>query len=75
MPDSDPPIIINGGSVSIDFDADQLKATGKGKHSNPDKSLRRITIKGDGVDFTADFPTGQGVSIKVFYDNSNNPKP
>jgi len=76
MPEtSDPPIIINGGSVTIEFDADQLPPTGKGKHANTDKSLRRITVKGDGVDFTADFPTGQGVSIKIFYDNSKGGKP
>jgi hypothetical protein len=74
MPESsDPPIIINGGSVTIEFDADQLPPESKGKHGNPDKTLKKIIIKGDGIDYTADFPTGQGVNIKVYYDNSNKP--
>ena len=73
MPESDPPIVVNGGSVTLEFDDDQLPASGKGKHGNPDKTLKRITIKGDGVDYTKDFPTGQGVTIRIFYDNSNKP--
>ena len=75
MPESDLPIVITGGSVTIEFDADQLPAEGKGKHGNSGKKLRKITISGDGIDYTADFPTGQGVSIKIFYDNSNSNKP
>jgi hypothetical protein len=75
MPETDPPIVITGGSVTIEFDADQLPAEAKGKHGNSGKNLKKITIKGDGIDYTADFPTGQGVKIKIFYDNSNNPKP
>jgi hypothetical protein len=71
MPDSDPPIVVSGGSVTLEFDDDQLPAEGKGKHGNPDKTLKRITIQGDGISYTADFPTGQGVKIKIFYDNSN----
>lgn len=73
MPDSDPPIVVNGGSVTLEFDADQLPPQGKGKHANPNKTLKRITIKGDGVDISQDFPTGQGVTIRIFYDNSNKP--
>jgi hypothetical protein len=73
MPSSDPPIVVSGGSVTLEFNADQLKAEGKGKHANQDKTLRRITINGDGVDYIKDFPTGQGVTIRIFYDNSNKP--
>ncbi len=73
MPDPDPPIVVSGGSVTVEFSDDQLKPEGKGKHGNADKTLKRITIKGDGIDYSADFPTGQGVKIKIFYDNSNKP--
>ena len=73
MPESDPPIVITGGSVTLEFDDDQLPAEGKGKHGNSGKTLKRLTIKGDGIDYSVDFPTGQGVKIKVFYDNSNKP--
>lgn len=73
MPDSDPPIVVSGGSVTLEFNADQLPAEGKGKHGNLDKTLKRVTIQGDGVSYSVDFPTGQGVKIKIFYDNSNKP--
>ena len=82
MPESDPPIVITGGSVTIEFHADELLAEvaadglvegkvggkGKTKHTHPDKTLKRITIRGDGIDYSKDFPTGQGVRIEVFYD-------
>ena len=72
---SDPPIIINGGSVTLDFDSTQLTPQGNGKHGNPNKHLQSITIQGDGVNFTADFPTGKGVTITVLYGNGNSNKP
>jgi hypothetical protein len=71
MPEtSDPPIIINGGSVNLDFDADQLPPKGKGKHGNQDKTLKSIIIEGDGISYSADFPTGMGVTISVYYETS-----
>lgn len=69
----DPPIIITGGSVTLKFDSQQLQRNSHGSHYNPDKRLRRITIKGDGLNITQDFPTGEGVTIMIHYDNSNKP--
>ncbi|HEX8502380.1 MAG TPA: hypothetical protein VF659_17490 [Pyrinomonadaceae bacterium] len=69
----DPPIVVSGGSVTLEFDTGQLTPEGNGKHGNPDKTLKRITIKGDGIDITQNFPTGKGVVIRIFYGNGNNP--
>jgi hypothetical protein len=73
QPQQDPPIVVSGGSVTLNFDADQLPAEAKGKHGNKDKTLKSITIRGDGIDFTKEFPTGQGVIIEIVYGNSNKP--
>ena len=70
MPDADPPIVVTGGSVTLKFKSDQLKEQGKGHHHNPDRTLKRITISGDGITYSKDFPTGNDVTIKIFFDNS-----
>lgn len=71
MPEADPPIVVSGGSVNLKFKADEMSEQGKGQYYTSDKALRRITISGDGVDESFDFPTGKGVTIKIFWDNSN----
>jgi hypothetical protein len=73
QPQQDPPIVISGGSVTLEFNADQLPSEGKGKHGNKNKTLKRITIKGDGIDYAKDFPTGRGVIIEILYGNGNVP--
>ena len=75
MPDNDPPIIINGGSVTLQYDSTQLTPQGNGKHGNPNKRLRSITIQGDGINITQDFPTGRGVTITINYGNGNSNQP
>ena len=72
MPDADPPIVVTGGSVTLKFKHDELKESVKGHHHNPDKTLKSITISGDGVNESFVFPTGRGVEIKIFWDNSAN---
>jgi hypothetical protein len=63
---SDPPIIITGGSVTIEFDGGQLKPDGKGKHHHPNKRISRVEITGDGINFDQKTPTGK-VIIKIHY--------
>jgi hypothetical protein len=75
MPDPDPPIVVSGGSVNLEFDDDQLPPKGKGKHGNPEKTLKSITIQGDGINYSVDFPTGLGVKINIFYETSKGKKP
>lgn len=70
MPDVDPPIVVSGGSVTLKYKADEMKEESKGLLRNPDKTLKRITISGDGFNESFDFPTGQGVTIRIFWDNS-----
>lgn len=70
MPDADPPIVVTGGSVTLKIKAAELPEVANGEYTNPDRTLKKITINGDGIDYSADFPTGKGVTIKIFWDNS-----
>ncbi|MDT5293981.1 MAG: hypothetical protein QOJ76_861 [Acidobacteriota bacterium] len=63
---SDPPIIITGGSVTIEFDSGQLKPDGKGKHHHPHKRISRVEITGDGINFAENTPSGM-VTVKIYY--------
>lgn len=63
---SDPPIIITGGSVTIQFDDNVLRPDGAGKLSAQDKKIRRVEIKGGGIDFAQDTPNGK-VKITIHY--------
>lgn len=63
---SDPPIVISGGSVTIEFDKSRLRETADGKHSNPYKRIRRVEITGDGIHFAEDTATGR-VTVKIYY--------
>jgi hypothetical protein len=64
----DPPIIISGGSVTIDFDKTHFQQNTDGKHHHPDKKIKRIEITGDGIDFAEDTKSGK-VTIKIYYGN------
>jgi hypothetical protein len=68
QPVQDPPIVVAGGSVTIEFDSTIFKPTGNGKHSNANKKIRRVEITGDGINFGQDTPNGK-VTIKIFYKN------
>ena len=66
---SDPPIVISGGSITIEFDDNQLTPVGSGKHANPNKKISRIEITGDGVDpIDLNVPSGK-VTVKIHYDD------
>jgi hypothetical protein len=62
----DPPIVVTGGSITIEFDSDTFPPDGKDKHGNADKKIRRVEVAGDGIDFGEDTPNGQ-VTIKIYY--------
>ena len=65
----DPPIIISGGSVTIEFPPSIFTSNGNGKHSNANKKIKRIEITGDGVDpVTLNVPNGK-VTVKIHYSN------
>ena len=70
MSGGDPPIIVTGGSVTIEFDPSQLQQVGNGKHHHPHKKIKRVEITGDGINFAQDTPNGK-VTIRIIYGNDN----
>jgi len=69
MSAGDPPIIIQGGSVTITFDASQLIAAGVGKFSNDQKVIKRVEVTGTGIQNYDQTATGNNVTIKITYGN------
>jgi hypothetical protein len=74
MPDQsgaggDPPIIITGGSVTVNFGTGHgnFQHDGHGKHHNADKTIKRIVVKGGGPDIDRAIADGK-VTIEVHYD-------
>jgi hypothetical protein len=69
MSQSDPPIIISGGSVTIEFDPSIFTPSGNGKHSNANKKIKRVEISGDGITpVDLDVPNGK-VTVRIHYSN------
>ncbi len=64
---SEPPIIITGGSVTIEFDEGQLQGS-NGKFGNQHKKIKRVEVTGDGLNFAEDTPDGK-VTVKIHYGN------
>jgi hypothetical protein len=74
MPDQggstgDPPIIITGGSVTIEFDASNLLPNGVGKLYNAQKVIKRVEITGTGVQNYDQTATGNDITIRITYGN------
>lgn len=62
----DPPIIVSGGSVTIEFNKNTFQEQADGRHRHADKKISRIEITGDGIDFAEDTKTGK-VTVKIFF--------
>ena len=69
MSSGDPPIIVTGGSVSIEFDQSAFSDEGPGKYTNKQKIIKRVEITGDGIENYDSPATGQNVTIKITYGN------
>ena len=68
----DPPIVITGGSVTIEYDPTIFTPNGKGKHSNANKKISSVEVTvGDGPPQTFNVPNGK-VKVQINYGNSNN---
>ena len=70
----DPPIVVSGGSVTVQFDKTGLKEQADGKHHHPNKKIQRVEITGGDMDLTDDkkgkvtVGTASGkVTVKIFY--------
>ncbi|MDQ3744636.1 MAG: hypothetical protein M3444_09665 [Acidobacteriota bacterium] len=66
MSGGDPPIIIQGGSVTIEFDQSQLKPDA-GKFSSQGKVIKRVEITGTGLQNYDQSAVGNDVTIKITY--------
>lgn len=66
---TDPPIVVSGGSVTLEYDSSQFTKKVNGKHYNADKRIRSVEITGDGIDpIKLDIPNGQ-VTVTIRYGN------
>jgi hypothetical protein len=66
---TDPPIIITGGSVTIEFDPTAFGDNGPGKYSNQEKVIKRVEITGSGLQNYDSVATGNEVTVKITYGN------
>ena len=64
-PGGDPPIIITGGSVTLEFDDSQLQGS-NGRHQHPDKKIKSIEVTGDGININQAVNDPK-VTIKIYY--------
>ena len=63
---NDPPIVVTGGSVNLDFD-DATLPGGGGKHSNSGKKIKHVTIERGGTKiYDEDVPNGN-ITITLTY--------
>ena len=65
---SDPPIVISGGSVTLEFDDSQLPPNGNGKRYNANKRIKTVEVNVNGTTQTFDVPNGK-VTVTVRYGN------
>ncbi len=65
----DPPIVITGGSVTIDLDEEVFTPSGKNKRSNSNKKIRSVEISlNGGAPQVIPVPNGK-VTVTVRYGN------
>ena len=57
----DQPIVVTGGSVTLDFNDGVIKKEGGGKYHNKDKKIRRVEVVDDSgkTIFAQDVPNGK----------------
>ena len=66
---SDPPIVVSGGSVTIEFDPSTFGDTGTGRYSNQEKVIKRVEVIGAGIQNYDSAATGNDVTIRITYGN------
>ena len=69
----DPPIVVSGGSVTIDIDEDIFTPSGKNKRSNANKKITSVEVSvNGGAPQVISVPNGK-VTVTIRYGNNNNP--
>ncbi|MDT7690011.1 MAG: hypothetical protein QOE46_2770 [Acidobacteriota bacterium] len=68
---NDPPIIITGGSVTIEFDPNTFTSdsSSSGRYSNQEKVIKRVEITGRDITSYDSAATGRDITIRVTYGN------
>ena len=69
QPAQDPPIVISGGSVTIEFDPGTFTVNGDGRYSNQQKVIKGVEITGTGIQNYDSVATGRDVTIRIIYGN------
>jgi hypothetical protein len=64
----DPPIVVSGGSVTLEFDDTQLPPNGNGKRYNANKKIKSVEVNVNGATQTFDVPNGR-VTVTIRYGN------
>lgn len=66
----DPPIVVTGGSVTIDLDEDIFATSGKNQRSNSNKKIKSVEVSvNGGAPTTFDVPSGK-VKVTIRYGNT-----
>ncbi len=67
---TDPPIVITGNSVTIEFPETEFPPDpgSKGKFKNENKKISRVEITGAGIENYNKGATGKDITIRVYYD-------
>ena len=63
----DPPIVISGGSVTIEFDPGAFGDTGTGSYSNQEKVIKRVEVIGTGIQNYDAAATGNDITVRITY--------
>ena len=63
----DPPIIITGGSVTIEFDPRTFGNTGTGQYSNQEKVIKRVEVVGKSIQNYDSAADGSDVTVRITY--------
>ena len=66
----DPPIVITGGSITIEIPGGIFPNLPGEKFTNQQKEIKRIEITGDGIRNYEESATGKNITIKIHYGNS-----
>lgn len=67
---TNPPIVVSGGSVTIEYDSKIFTSNGNGKYSNADKKIKSVVVEIEGdTPQTFDVPNGK-VTVTINYGNN-----
>lgn len=66
---TDPPIVVSGGSVTIEFDPHAFGDAGPGSYTNREKVIKRVEVVGADIPNYDEAATGNDITIRITYGN------